>query len=536
MVACLPHNGTCLTTSASVLHEGIACDKAASSDAYKDLVDSVASRHPNTKVIPYPFSVAKEDETLALIDELLNTFGRLDIWVCSSGFLGPPSISDTTPDVLQKCFESQSLAPFFALKYAPPAMAKLCAKQSYPNAAPKAQAYGSIVVIASVASTYGGCWGPCHTMMAHASLGVVRAGVSVLKGTGVRINCISAGQIETGVDLKGVDMRGMNVQFPPANLQSKEVQQATVGLERAGHPQEVARVAGFLASGFSSYITGANLVVDGGASLNLARVKVVLVFACILPGSFHVEELEVTCISQLNVAFAPVWPWLTPMPRAAPHDCNDTACISQEAVQPQSLPEIERLQAVLHRHDTLTPHHTALHCPCTMSLPPSIQKLSSSDDAAVDEVCKTYGISREQFQQLQRRSEAAKSTAYCPYSNFRVGATLLSIDDKNSYISGANVENASYPVGTCAERVALGKAVTEGHRRFRALAVSTDITPPASPCGMCRQFIREFSDLHMPIFMFDKDNDFVVMKLEALLPLSFGPEQLPRAGSAGAAK
>lgn len=207
MVACLPHNGTCLTTSASVLHEGIACDKAASSDAYKDLVDSVASRHPNTKVIPYPFSVAKEDETLALIDELLNTFGRLDIWVCSSGFLGPPSISDTTPDVLQKCFESQSLAPFFALKYAPPAMAKLCAKQSYPNAAPKAQAYGSIVVIASVASTYGGCWGPCHTMMAHASLGVVRAGVSVLKGTGVRINCISAGQIETGVDLKGVCYR-----------------------------------------------------------------------------------------------------------------------------------------------------------------------------------------------------------------------------------------------------------------------------------------------------------------------------------------
>ncbi|TLD25376.1 hypothetical protein PspLS_05457 [Pyricularia sp. CBS 133598] len=209
---------------ASVLHDGIACDKAASSDAYKDLVDSVASRHPNTKVIPYPFSVAKEDETLALIDELLNTFGRLDIWVCSSGFLGPPSISDTTPDVLQKCFESQSLAPFFALKYAPPAMAKLCAKQSYPNAAPKAQAYGSIVVIGSVASTYGGCWGPCHTMMAHASLGVVRAGVSVLKGTGVRINCISAGQIETGVDLKGVDMRGMNVQFPPANLQSKEPQ------------------------------------------------------------------------------------------------------------------------------------------------------------------------------------------------------------------------------------------------------------------------------------------------------------------------
>ena len=54
-----------------------ACDKAASSDSYKDLVDSVGKEHPNTKIIPYPFNVAKEDETLVLIDEVLNAFGRL---------------------------------------------------------------------------------------------------------------------------------------------------------------------------------------------------------------------------------------------------------------------------------------------------------------------------------------------------------------------------------------------------------------------------------------------------------------------------
>lgn len=96
------------------------------------------------------------------------------------------------------------MAPFFALKYAPPAMGKLTKKQAYPNAAPKSQKYGSIVVISSVASTYGGCWGPSYTMATHAALGVVRAGVAVLKGTGVRINCISPGQVDVGVNLHGV--------------------------------------------------------------------------------------------------------------------------------------------------------------------------------------------------------------------------------------------------------------------------------------------------------------------------------------------
>ena len=89
----------------------------------------------------------------------------------------------------------------------PPAMGKLTKKQAYPNAAPKSQKYGSIIVISSVASTYGGCWGPSYTMATHAALGVVRAGVAVLKGTGVRINCISPGQVDVGVDLHGVSSR-----------------------------------------------------------------------------------------------------------------------------------------------------------------------------------------------------------------------------------------------------------------------------------------------------------------------------------------
>ncbi|PMD41537.1 NAD(P)-binding protein [Hyaloscypha variabilis F] len=244
-----------------------ACDQAASS-AYDHLIETISKSSANTKIIPYPLTVASEAETLTLIDEILNSFGRLDVWVCSSGLLGPPSLDATTPSDLQKCFEANSMAPFFALKYAPPAMGKLMLRKGdYPNAEVKGQRYGSIVVVSSVASTYGGCWGVGYTMSCHAALGVVRAGVAVLKGTGVRINCISPGQIDVGVDLHNFDMRGMTAQFPPASLQSKENQQKDIGLERSGLPIEVGRVAGFLASGFSSYITGANLVVDGGASV-----------------------------------------------------------------------------------------------------------------------------------------------------------------------------------------------------------------------------------------------------------------------------
>lgn len=236
-------------------------------DDYASLTDEVNKQFPSTKVIGYPFKLANEEDTLGLIDDVLNSWGRLDVYVTSSGLLGPPSITETTPADLYKVFEANSMAPFFALKYAPPAMAKTTPKGSYANAAPKDQAYGSIIVVSSVASTYGGCWGPAFTMSSHAALGVVKAGVATLKGTGVRINCISPGQIDIGVDLKGFDMRGLSAQFPPQSLQSKKVQNEIVGLERAGLPIEVARVAGFLASGFSSYVTGANMVVDGGASV-----------------------------------------------------------------------------------------------------------------------------------------------------------------------------------------------------------------------------------------------------------------------------
>lgn len=117
----------------------------------------------------------------------------------------------------------------------------------------------------------------------------------------------------------------------------------------------------------------------------------------------------------------------------------------------------------------------------------------------------------------------ARDKAYAPYSNFRVGAVLLTED--GHYITGCNVENASYGAGICAERTALVKAVSEGHKKFKAIAVVTDKEEVCSPCGICRQFIREFGP-KLPVYMFTATGKYKLMTLEELLPLSFGPEDL----------
>ncbi|OJJ43692.1 hypothetical protein ASPZODRAFT_73972 [Penicilliopsis zonata CBS 506.65] len=117
-------------------------------------------------------------------------------------------------------------------------------------------------------------------------------------------------------------------------------------------------------------------------------------------------------------------------------------------------------------------------------------------------------LSAQEVATLSTKAIAAKATAYCPYSKFRVGACILT--QTGEYISGANVENAAYPVGTCAERVAFGTAIVAGHKEFKAIAVATDIKPAASPCGMCRQFMREFTAPSFPVYMFDADGDYTV--------------------------
>lgn len=183
---------------------------------------------------------------------------RLDIYVTTSEQPGPTTLATTTPASLHSAFEANSMAPFLALKYAPAAMKKMSPKGSYANAAPKDRAYGSIIVVSSVANANSGdnSIGPGFTIAAHAALGVVRAGVPALKGTGVRINCVSAGSITSPSE-----------QFVDIGASGNDVKGKDGKVDRLGQPMEVARVVGFLSSGFSSYVNGANLVVDGGASV-----------------------------------------------------------------------------------------------------------------------------------------------------------------------------------------------------------------------------------------------------------------------------
>lgn len=116
-------------------------------------------------------------------------------------------------------------------------------------------------------------------------------------------------------------------------------------------------------------------------------------------------------------------------------------------------------------------------------------------------------------------ASAAKEKAYAPYSKFRVGAVVLA--DSGKLYTGVNVENVSFGATCCAERAAVFKAVSEGERKIKAVAIASDSEELIFPCGMCRQVLAEFGDRDMPVICTKNNGDYRVYTLEELLPNAF---------------
>lgn len=131
-------------------------------------------------------------------------------------------------------------------------------------------------------------------------------------------------------------------------------------------------------------------------------------------------------------------------------------------------------------------------------------------------------------EQLIEQAKAALKHAYAPYSHYRVAAALLT--EEGEVFTGVNIENASYGATICAERVAVFKAVSAGHLKFKALGLVTGQGDLPTPCGMCRQVLVEFGNMDMEIILSNEEKT-MVYRLGELLPLSFTGNNLQEGAS-----
>lgn len=134
-------------------------------------------------------------------------------------------------------------------------------------------------------------------------------------------------------------------------------------------------------------------------------------------------------------------------------------------------------------------------------------------------------MTEEEKKTLISQAYEAQKKAYVPYSGFRVGAALLT--KSGSIYQGCNIENAAYSPTNCAERTAVFKAVSEGEREFRAIAIVGADDSYTAPCGVCRQVLREFVEPEeFVVLMVGQGYDYKSMTLEELLPESFSAQNL----------
>lgn len=132
-------------------------------------------------------------------------------------------------------------------------------------------------------------------------------------------------------------------------------------------------------------------------------------------------------------------------------------------------------------------------------------------------------LTKKLIRMLIERAMEAREHAYAPYSRFHVGAALLAAD--GTVYTGCNVENSSFSVTCCAERVALFSAVADGRRDIAAIAIAAD-TPLVAPCGVCRQALAEFHPA-LPVILTEPGGGFVMRTLSELFPEPFLPDSLP---------
>jgi cytidine deaminase len=134
------------------------------------------------------------------------------------------------------------------------------------------------------------------------------------------------------------------------------------------------------------------------------------------------------------------------------------------------------------------------------------------------------GLSKAVRESLWRAAIQAQLNAYAPYSRFWVGAAVL--DEHGRIHAGCNVENAAYPQGVCAEAGALSAMALAGGRHLQAVLVLGEGDAWVTPCGGCRQKIREFAAPQVPVLLANRQGLRGVLTLDALLPHSFGPDHL----------